>query len=80
MCDELTRLEGALSEAERGFNAARAVLHGRIGVSPKAEYDRLSADVDEAWAAVQQARERLDGHMRKHACKRASAQTPNTAN
>ena len=67
-CDDRERLEKEHVDAGAAFDAARAMLRNRIGVSPKGEYERLNAAAEEAWGALNGARKRLDEHIREHGC------------
>ena len=73
MEDEGARLEKAHREAEAAFEIAQAELRAQIGVIQKSEYDRLSRVVDEAWGALQQARDQLDRYIRQRSQSSASS-------
>jgi hypothetical protein len=67
-CDHRIRLDKAHAEAGCAFDAARAVLQQRIGITPREEYLSYSDAVDAAWKALLDARAALDAHIRAHGC------------
>lgn len=67
-CEERARLDKELSEAKTRYQAARETLDSRIGVSPRAEFLRLTSAIDEAWVEVERAQYLLDQHTKEHGC------------
>jgi hypothetical protein len=67
-CQERGRLEKQHEDAATRFDAARKALNEAIGTSTRAEFWRLSEDMDNAWVDLRRARILLDNHIREHNC------------
>ena len=68
LCHLRKRLEKEHTDAGAAFDIARGQLRGRIGISTKDEYEDLNRRADKTWTLLNDASERLDGHIRDHGC------------
>jgi hypothetical protein len=67
-CTQRLQLEKIYQEESAALAAARRNLHERMAVCPRAEFLRLSAAVNTARAALEQAKTALDDHVENHCC------------
>jgi hypothetical protein len=67
-CEEKTRLLTEYKAATSAFSEAVKELHGKIGTSPKEEYQRLERIANEARVKSEQARLTLEQHSASHHC------------
>jgi hypothetical protein len=67
-CNERDRLVKQHNDVGARFDAARKVLNERMGIGTRAEFWRLSEDMDNAWIDLRRARALLDSHIREHSC------------
>ena len=65
---EIDDLKAEYARADAIFNEAQLKLRERVGVSSRAEYERLNKTLDEAWGALNKVRSALDRHIREHRC------------
>jgi hypothetical protein len=66
--EEKTRLLTEYKAATSAFSEAVKELHGKIGTSPKEEYQRLERIANEARVKSEQARLTLEQHIASHHC------------
>lgn len=71
-CEDKAALQKTHAEAAAGFDAARGRLSSTIGISLEAEYEELNRAADQAWTLLNQARARLQQHIREHGCETQS--------
>jgi len=67
-CEEKQRLGSEYEAATKKFSKAVSDLQQKMGVSSKAEYDRLARAADEARVKSEQARLALEQHIGDHRC------------
>jgi hypothetical protein len=67
-CEEKVRLAKAYEAATAKFAEAVRQLHGNIGTSTRAEYERLRHVSDEARVQSEHARLALEEHIAMHKC------------
>ena len=68
VCPEKGRLGAEYEAAANGFAAAVTDLSRNMGVSAKAEYERLQRVADEARIKSEQGRLTLEQHVTAHCC------------
>lgn len=67
-CEEKQRLGSEYGLATKRFSKAVSELQQKMGISSKAEYDRLARVADEARVKSEQARLALEQHVGAHRC------------
>ncbi len=67
-CSEKAEWLRAYQEAVAEFSRTVSVLNDRIGVMPKAEYERVRSLSEKARRKADQARHNLENHVREHGC------------
>jgi hypothetical protein len=70
-CQERARLDQEHSQAEARYEAARATLDSKVGITSRDEFLRLTHAIDEAWVALERARYLLDRHVKEHGCEQS---------
>jgi len=68
MCEEKRRLLVTYEATTQAYFRAMNDLRGKMGTSPKAEYDQLFKATEEAHARSETARAALLEHIREHKC------------
>lgn len=67
-CEEKQLLGSEYEAATKNFSRAVSELQQNMGVSSKAEYERLARASDEARVKSEQARLALEQHISAHRC------------
>ena len=67
-CEEKQRLGSEYEIATKNFSQAVSELQEQMGISSRAEYDRLARAADEARVKSEQARLALEQHIGAHRC------------
>lgn len=67
-CDEKVRLTRTQVVASADYRRALQVLNLRVGVMPKADYDKLRGFAEAARRTAEEARAALDLHTAEHGC------------
>jgi hypothetical protein len=67
-CEEKSRLVAEYETATKRFSAAVTELQRKMGTSPKAEYQQLTRDSDDARVKSERARLALEQHIATHRC------------
>jgi hypothetical protein len=68
ICSEKERLLRAYGFASGDYHRTIMVLTERIGIMPKADYDRIRDYIENARTVLEAAREALDRHTVEHGC------------
>ena len=67
-CIEKRRLVETYQQATARFSKQLTILNGRLGTSPRDEYDELRSAVDTERVRSEQARLALEQHVADHGC------------
>jgi ABC-type transporter Mla subunit MlaD len=67
-CEDKLRLLMAYQAATEAYSKAVSELATKIGVTRKAEYDKVNRAAEQARYASMDARDRLERHTAEHGC------------
>lgn len=67
-CEEKTRLLRMYSFATSDYNRAVLVMHERVGVMSRRQYERIRAYAEKTRLAAQGAHAALEKHTAEHGC------------
>jgi hypothetical protein len=68
MCEEKTALLAAWKNAANGYSRTVSELSRKLGIIPKAEYERLKSAAEAARQRSIDAQAKLDAHIQEHGC------------